>query len=478
MALTGPELKSALTALRNARAAERARLERISRYWHDNVTGRMAGIYIPRRATAEYKLVVEQARFNILDIVVTAVAQNLFVDGYRPAGKSGRPAGQDNADIWEVWQANRMDARQAGIFRTAIGYGISYATVLTGDFLPVITPNSPKQMTVLYEDPMNDEWPELALRVERTRLDDRGRKFDVLELYDETTVYELEVDTESGDPKVTKAEDHGLGVTPVVRFLDRYDLEGSPGKVEPLISVQQQINQTTFGLLMSQQFSAFRQRWVTGMEIQKDAEGNEIAPFNAAVDTLFQAVSVDTKFGEFGQTDLKGYLDSRASLLLHVASVAQIPPHNLLTGPGISNISAEALAALEAGHRQDIEEHQTSFGESIEQMLRLAGRANDDDAAWADMSAQVKWRDTTPRSLSQVADALGKLASQLGIPARALWERIPGVTDQDLAHWEAMAAEDDLLASLESIMQEGEQDAQPSGQNGDAPAEAATGSDI
>jgi hypothetical protein len=235
----------------------------------------------------------------------------------------------------------------------------------------------------------------------------------------------------------------------VVRFKDRYDLDVPLGKVEPLIPIQQQINQTTFNLAMALQYAAFRQRWVTGMEIQTDDAGNQKAPFNIAVDQVLQAESTDSKFGEFNQTDVSGYLEARDKQLLHVASVAQIPPHNLLVGAGISNISADALAALEAGHRQDIAEHQTSFGESIEQVMRLAGLAMDDRDAWEDTSAQVMWRDTTPRSLAQTADALGKFAQMLSIPPRALWELIPGVTDQDLERWEEMADREDGMMEAE-----------------------------
>jgi len=125
--------------------------------------------------------------------------------------------------------------------------------------------------------------------------------------------------------------------------------------------------------------------------------------------------------------------------------VAQIPPQNLVIGSGISNVPAEALELLAAGHRQDIAEHQTSFGESIEQLMRLSGKAMGDDAAWEDMSAQVVWRDTTPRSMGQVVDALGKGVQMLSIPPKAMWEKFPGVTDQDLQRWKAMAEEEDGL---------------------------------
>jgi hypothetical protein len=461
------ELGALIARLVSQYQRERSRLDLIARY----VSAKVNDIYIPKRANAEYKLLVRMARFNVLRIVERTLVQNLFVDGYRPTNESGRVVSSDNAPIWDaVWQPNRMDARQAAIYRPAVRFGYSYATVMPGDPTPKITPYSPRKLTALYDDPVNDEWPVAAMVVKR-RMSESGSVSDgtSLTVYDDNFRYQ--VVNKAGTWELSaKVEVHNLGVCPVVRFLDAYgedddDLDPSdgelgrceglpPGKVEPLIPAQQQLNQTTFNLLMAGQFAAFKQRWVTGMAIDEDENGRARASFNAFVDEVLQAEGVDTKFGQFAETNLDGYLNSRDKTMLYVASEGQVPPHNLLVGAGISNISAEALAALESGHRHDIGDHQTSFGEGIEQTLRLAGRAMGGDegtAAWEDTSAQVVWRDTTPRSLAQVADALGKLAQQLGIPPRALWERIPGVTDQDIARWEAMVDEQDAVAALETM---------------------------
>ncbi|MFE1361321.1 phage portal protein [Streptomyces harbinensis] len=435
MALSRAALTEVAVALHQARQAEAGRLDPI----HAAVRGSISGIYVPRKATQEYRNLVDQARFNVLPLVVSQLAQALYVDGYRSSGEV------ENSPLWDtVWQPNRLDARQAGLYRAAIQYGTSYARVLPGAPAPQITPLSPRRCTALYEDPLTDEWPLYALV---------HRSGDRYAIYDDEQAYPVRL-SESGPVLDGEARTHGLGVCPIVRFVDGYgDLdEGPAGKIEPLLPVQRQLNQTTYSLLMAQQYSAFRQRWVTGMTIEEDANGNPVEPFDVGVDRLLHAQDADTRFGEFGQTDLKGYLDSRDKALLYISSAAQIPPHNLIVGSGISNISAEALAALEAGHRQDIAEHQTSFGESIEQMLRLSAAAMGDAGAWADTSAQVVWRDTTPRSIGQVADALGKLAQMLDVPPRALWERIPGVTQTDLERWAAMASERDVMSELATML--------------------------
>lgn len=497
------ELSGVAAWLLSARRAESGRLSLI----HEWVKNRVTDIHVPESATVEYRKLIEQSKFNILPLLISSLAQNLFVDGYRPAGRS------DNAAVWQAWQANRMDARQAGLYRAALKYGYAYATVFPSDDgdagIPPITPWSPRRMTALYADPINDEWPEYAVSVGIPRpvldADTPPQMVTDITIYDDTHTYSFEVPAEAVQPavagnysqylpfeglavdpsKVTVTE-HGLGVCPVVRYLDAYgDLDdGSEGVVEPMLAAQRQLNQSTFGLKMAELYAAFRQRWVTGMAIPEDDDGNPVEPWNAAVNRVWQAESPDTKFGDFAETSLSGYLESRDKTLLYVASARQIPPHSLVVGNAVSNVSAEALAALEAGHQQDIAEHKTSFGESNEQLLRLCGRAMGDEDAWADTSAQVVWRDTTPRSLAQIADALGKLATQLEIPPRELWERIPGVTQQDIERWEAGADERTGLADMAALLAtplpgagadvpEVTEDGEPGGAGADAAASAA-----
>ena len=466
--MNAQELGKVLPWLIAARRAESGRITMIREYLKD----RVCDIYVPKSATAEYKKLVDQARFNVLPLLVSSVAQGLFIDGYRPANTI------DNSPVWDaVWQPNRMDARQSGIFRTALSYGYSYAVVLPGDPVPKITPYSPRRLTALYEDPINDEWPEYAITVGLAHAvieeDQPATMAVTVTVLDDNFQYTTDIPAGIvfpqpngiyADPlpmeglaidtgKVQVAE-HGFGVCPVVRFLESFDdLDDGPvGIVQPMIPAQRQLNQTTFGLLMTQQYEAFKQRWVTGMAIAEDADGTPVEPWNAAVNRVWQSDSPDTRFGEFSQADLGGYLDSRDKTLLYVSSARQIPPHTLVVGNAVSNISAEALAALQSGHQLDIGEHKTAFGEAAEQLLRLCGRAMDDTGTWQDTSAQVVWRDTTPRSLAQVADALGKLAQLLDVPPRALWERIPGVTETDIKRWEMLAEDRDALGDVSQLL--------------------------
>jgi hypothetical protein len=460
--MTNEEALSTAKMLLEMRQAEQERLRRIADY----LCGRHDSVYVPAGARAEYRWLIERSRVNILPLVITVVAQNMYVDGYRPAGSD------DNARPWAAWQANRMDARQHGIHRAVLAYGAAYALVLPGKPQPVITPYSPRRMTALYADPVNDEWPILAIEtaVENTR---RGKRR-VVRLYDDTGRYPM-VAKEDGSGLVMDPDNgpqsHGLGVCPVVRYDNTMDLDGDGviGEIEPLITTQDQLNMTTFNLLMAQQYAAFRQRWVTGMAPPMDDNGVPIEPFRSRVDGVFVAEDADTRFGEFGQTDLTGYLKSREDTIRHIATVSQVPPYHLL-GEMI-NLSAEALAAARDGLDRKVDERESLCGESHEQLMRLVGHASGDTSAWEDTSAQVVWRDTSARSLAQTVDALGKLVTMLGVPAEELWERVPGVTQTDVARWKEAAQRGDAMGQLSSLIDRQMQP--PAGADVPQPARAA-----
>lgn len=153
------------------------------------------------------------------------------------------------------------------------------------------------------------------------------------------------------------------------------------------------------------------------------------------------------RLGEFAETTLDGYLRSRESVLKYAATLSQTPVHELIGE--LVNLSAEALAAAEAGRDRKVEERKVGMGESHEQLAQaigdLIGVAVPDDI-------QVVWRDTSARAFGAIVDGLGKLAQMLGVPPEELWDRVPGVTQQDIRRWKAAAAQGDALSNLTAML--------------------------
>lgn len=444
MALSESDARDLAKELLQVRRRECERLDTIRAY----VRGNVCRIYVPKRHSREYRELVEMSITNIMPLIVSTFAQNLFITGYRVGRKT------DNLKAWDLWQDNRMDGLQSSLFRTAVEYGLSYTTALPakrdGEPSAEMRLYSPRSLTAVYDDVLHDEWPVYAQAVSHGYDKDQKKPVRRLVLLDDEYVIRMVAKADSDEIfGEIDVKEHGLGVTPVVRWLaagGNLD-DQAPGEVEPLMALQDSLNQTTFGLRSTERAQAFRQRWATGLEPQQDENGNEIEPFQGGADRVWTNTSPDARFGDFEQASLEGYLDSRQSTLRITSAIAQMAPHALLVSDGISNLNAEALAALEAAQQRKINEYKTSLGESAEQHFRLSSLAAGDKEGWKERSAEVRWRDTESRSLAQLADALGKMAQMLGIPPRALWELLPDVTDQQLQRWDKLAAAEDEKAT-------------------------------
>lgn len=419
--------------LYQVRASEEVRLERLLSYRREGapasgVFARLNGA-LPPGVPEEVRRLARVSRVNLIRYVVTSRVQDMIVDGFQT-----RQSGE-NVKAWEAWQANGMDARQMGVHRSALTFGASYVVVLPGKPVPVLRGVSPRDLTAAYAP--GEDWPECAL----WKVGSGWR------LLDDENVWTLDrVDGRFqvvGDPAR-----HGAGVCPVVRFRDAEDLDVDvEGVVEPLIALQDQINVTSFGLHVAQHFGAFRQRYILGWLADSEAQAAEVG---AGRIMTFEDGPGDVEVGEFAQTDLRGYIESREASIRHLATVSQTPVHELM-GQFV-NLSAEALEAARASHHAAVLENRTVAGEAWEQALRLASSLI---GVTVDDSAEVVWRDTTMRSMAEIVGALGQLAQTLGVPRRALWARVPGVTQLELDQWEDATNRDSGLGDIMAVLNGG-----------------------
>ena len=330
---------------------ERDRLKKIRAY----IRGEPGDLYLPPRADAsdEYNSLRRQAVVNYLALIVDTTAQGLIVDGYRTVAAEAE--GSTNV-AWLIWNSNAMGRRQGGLYRSTLTYGAGYLIVLQGDPWPVMKPVSAQKMTALYAED-GDEWPIMALHRTAPGL---------WHLYDEVARYTFTRPTAGSLFQFTDVEEHGAGVCPVIRYVDREQLDGDDlpmGLIEPVYAIRDQINNGRLDLLVSQKFASFRQRWWTGMEIPRDPVTKlPVEPFRSAVDRLWMAEEPDAAFGEFSQTDTRPMLDAHEQEVRDLSAISQVAPQHLLGA--MANLSAEALAAAEAGRMRKTGEIKMSFGES------------------------------------------------------------------------------------------------------------------
>lgn len=385
----------------------------------------------PQGTTKEYGELQDRAPTPWLGLVVTAVAQALYVEGHRPA------KGREDSKVWKkLWQPNGMDARQIAVHRGALGHGLSFVKAkeglnqLTQEKTTQLRGVSAMRMAAFYQDLVLDEYPMFTIEAEPEKVN--GEPGWRVWLTDEEGEYELVTASIDGKDRWSyiTSEGHNAGVTPVVRFANNPDLEGnSHSDILPFIPLASRIDQDTFDRLIVQRFGSWKVRYIAGMAKPSTEEQARLQAIALRIEDLLVSPNENTKFGTLDATDLKGYIEARDADIRDLAAVTQTPPHHLL---GLSpNVSAEGLVEAQAGLMRKVDERKHLFGESWERVLRLGAHMSAMEVEAADFESQMLWKDTESRSLAQSADALGKLAQMLGVPFEILWERIPGWTSKD-----------------------------------------------
>lgn len=384
--------------------------------------------YRPKEVTAEYEAIEENSRVPLLGLIVRIFGQGLELIDYMPG----------NADLhdelWKIWTANQMPARQKRLWKAAFTGGIGYALVLPGEPVPQIKLYSAKNMIAVYQDPEFDEWPEYA--AEGTPADANHFHF---RIFDDEQVYTLGMDALGNDVEFIEASEHGAEVTPVVRFAGEVDTEGRvEGEVERLVPIQSAIDQAKFDLQMTQTFSSFKIRYATGMAAPDGDEEADRVKLVLAQDRILMSENPESKFGTLDGTELLGYIESGKASKQELATIAQVSPKAIVGAQANTANGAEAQAADEASTMRKLSDFETVFSPAIGQLNRLTGGLAGIEGAGADYDGRCTWRDSEIRSLAQIADAVAKLADdKLGIPREALWEMLPGVTPEKVKAWKS-----------------------------------------
>lgn len=365
-------------------------------------------------------------------LVVDAAAERLRVDGFRTSADR-------DADkvVHSWWQHNRLDAGSALVHVEAIKLGLAYVSVFPGDVMPRIRGEHPCQTYVEYDA----EEPEVALYAIKTWLGSDG--------YGYTTLYTPEwlyrFVTAQPDPTYStrpgtravlgmwmpRTTDgmwpvrNSMGVVPFEPFYNCPTLDGGyTSDIAPVLPIQDRIDQTLFARIVAGEYGAFRQKWVTGITLAKNSDGSPRKPehLNVSQARILMGEEPDIRFGEFAATDLGNYIKAIEADIQHLAAITKTPPHYLLGQSGAFP-SGESLKSTETGLMARVYSKQVAFGESWENVIRLAGRAVGDTERANDQEAEVIWANTESRTMAELSDSLLKEKATIETPRVMLAER-------------------------------------------------------
>ncbi|MGU3358186.1 phage portal protein [Microbacterium sp. M4A5_1d] len=450
--------------------------------------------YAPQGVNQEYRDLQEQSIANYFSIAKSAPVQRLRADSIRT------DMGEEtDAAVWAMFQANKWASRQSMVYESMLMHGRGIASCwpnLAEKSKPIIRPESLLLVHVEMDpgDPFTPLWAAKIYAVDE--ISEAGsqlilpgyalgaitRQRTVGIVYDAEGMMRFERGGYSGTTEWRHVTDgnHGMKRVPFALYDYTIDGMGKPwSAMDSLLPQQDAINTIRFNTLLAMQFSAFRQRIVTGFDPRAtdkdgnflykknpdgtpavDANGNAIpvlnTPGRVGVDRLLAFPGGDTRVFDLPESDLSNYIEVLESFLVQFFSTGQIPPQYLLSQ--MSNLSGDALAGAESTLASLVKELQLSAGEGNVALAELAWHASGGEGEFKS-TAETVWADAEARSFSQIIDAIVKLISQ-GFPRKGAWQMIPGATPQKVSQW-LDDAEDEAFASRLALAARRFQDVTP-----------------
>ncbi|WP_030878685.1 phage portal protein [Streptomyces sp. NRRL S-1868] len=410
-----PDELDLLGALRTDLMGARMRLELLDAYFNGEQLVRDLGISIPPQLKGLHTVI------GWPRIGVEALEQRLELEAFRWAD------GADPEDLREIAEANDLFDESSLAHLDALVYGREYLAVGsgdcgTGDCPPLITAESPLDMTLLW-----DARARVATAALRESTDVHGFGLGVddrlVTLYlPDQTIHAVE---ENGGWTVIERDMHGLGVVPVVRMANRQRTADRVGRSEitpEVVSITDAACRRLMGMEVASEFYGAPQRYILGASESafQDAEGNTKSAWETYIGRVL-ALERDEDgqvptVGQFAAHDPQTYtkiIDLYARIM---ATQLGLPPHYL--GYTTDNpASADAIRSSEAQLVKRAERRCRRFGGAWADVMRLALWVRDGVPPERSRRIECVWRDPATPTVAQQTDAAVKLVQAGILPA-------------------------------------------------------------
>lgn len=422
--------------------------------------------------------------------IADSPVERLTVTGIQAAGADGA-----DADLWQVWQRNGLDADSQLGFLGAVSCARTFVLVW-GDpdnpELPEVTFEDASSAIVLYE-PGSRRKRRAALKIWQ----DGFGEFATLYLPDEVWKFhrplsnaiikppllaDADEQVKEWDPREVGLEPNPqpnpMGVVPMVELPNRPLLVEQPiSDIAGVIAMQDAINLLWSQLLVASDFASLQQRIVIGAEVPKipilDANGQKVGekPIDLkrfALDRVLWLENPEAKIANWPAADLTAYTDIVEVAVGHIAAQTRTPAHYLIGK--MANLSGDALIAAETGLVKKCEEKQLWFGQALREVFALIALARGEVAkAAAVRGGSLLWADVQSRNIAQLTDSLLKL-KQIGFPFEFLAARF-GLTPTEVADLMRMREREAELDPVSALMNAANPPAPDAAVNADEPAD-------
>lgn len=407
---TSPDITWALSAFRALAPGSTLTRAALYQLYLDYYEGRHKLTFATEKFKSAFGDTFQAMSENLCPIVVDSVADRLQVQGF--TARNEADADRVALKTTEIERRNRMSRRRGEILRDALALGDNYVIAWPDPddaTQPTIYPNRPGSIAVDYH-------PEKIGLIRRAAkfwlmsvaVGDKTETFCRLNLYFSDRI-ERYITSAKSAALPEKAEafvayrdeadnrwpiPNPYGKVPVFAYANNAGV-GQPGRSElsDVIPLQDSLNKSLCDLLVAMEFEAFAQRWVTGLEIQADENGQPIMPFKMGVDRMLGVLSKDTKFGEFSRADLEKFVSVQNASRASIARVAGLPLFMFMLGDSAAPPSGSSLIVASSRLTSKVLDRQTCFGSAEEDLMRFCLQIR----GMSDVDVQVNWRDTSPK---------------------------------------------------------------------------------
>ena len=422
--------------------------------------------------------------YNRCRTVVDSLANGLRVSGFSINGIDvgnlalmEEPGGEGNdlsQKAWTLWKLGNMPLREgelyveAGITGDAFGVVWFDADPPLGTGLPRIWPNRAEIMRVQFDDDGRITLAAKSWMITAKGEDEKKRR---LTFYTPTEIVKLITTGKSesglkknlGDYELVQEVNllgqpmenpilHNLGAVPVVHYPNNAPMVGERGisELKDVVPLQDALNKAIADMLVAMEYSAFPQRWATGIETpEEDEDGNPIVPWKPGPGNVWYSSEDGAKFGDFTVGDLSKFLDVQNQFDMDISRVSGIPVHYLMMNGNFP--SGEALKTAESPFTAKKQDRQNSYGNGHSQAMLLQFKM----LGISDpLLIETQWEPAEPRVQGDLITQ-GLQMVQAGLPVEIAAKHM-GLDEQDLLALQAASEEQNAsrATAIEQIASE------------------------
>lgn len=362
---------------------------------------------------------------------VSVLEERLDFEGY---------LGGEELGLDEIVRANELESESSLGHIDALIYGTGFVIVGTGgegEPSPLITIESPKRMTAIYDRRLRRLVA--ALAVAHDEEDDVNRTLTSATLYLPNETVQMAFN--NNKPVELSRDVHNLGRVPVARFLNQPRSGDSGGRSEISRAVRSYTDsamRTLLGAEVAREFYSAPQRYVLGADENAftDADGNPLNSWSVIQGRLLgvpfnETENVMPQVGQFQANSTLPYFEQIRAYAQLLSAETSVPASYL--GFQTDNpSSADAIRQMEARLVKRAERRQRQFGRTWMEVARLALLVRDGEIPDAINNVRPLWRDASTPTRAAAADEAVKLISAgVLLPNSEITYNRIGLTDSD-----------------------------------------------